>query len=186
MISITCSFNNAEQTIWGGGGWNGLLTERYTSCELIDGRLWHAVCQHARELGREKRQDLIYYSTRGVESVFGNCWIPTDLCPFTLDTLTMEPLVLIRWGTQRCVRWYTHLERWKQRDRINCTCLEWTWHGVSIWADEFCFVLRLWFPPLFYDGAGCNVDEPSALYVSTGILHKCFMCLQHNSTKPIY
>lgn len=66
MISITCSFNNAEQTIWGrGGGGNGLLTERYTSCELINGRLWHAVRQHARELGRGKRQDSIYYNTQG-------------------------------------------------------------------------------------------------------------------------
>lgn len=37
------------------------------------------------------------------------CLIRTDLCPLTLDTLTMEPLVLIRWGTQSWVRWYTDL-----------------------------------------------------------------------------
>lgn len=48
-------------------GGNGLLTERYTSRELINGRLWHAVRQHARELGREKRRDSIYYNTQGSE-----------------------------------------------------------------------------------------------------------------------
>lgn len=38
--------------------------------------------------------------------------IPTDLCPFTLDTLTTEPLVLIRCGTQSWVRWKTDLQQW--------------------------------------------------------------------------
>lgn len=104
----------------------------------------------ARQGTRERKTaGLNLLQQAGVEIVFGNRWIPTDLCPFTLDTLTMEPLVLIRWGTQWWVRWYTDLERWKQRDRVSCTCLEWTRHRMAIWANEFCFVPWLWFPVLF-------------------------------------
>lgn len=37
--------------------------------------------------------------------------LPTDLCPLTLDTLTMEPRVWTRWGTHSWVRWNTDLRR---------------------------------------------------------------------------
>jgi len=33
----------------------------------------------------------------------------TDLFPVMLDTLTMHPLVLMRWGTHSWVMWYTDL-----------------------------------------------------------------------------
>lgn len=47
-----------------------------------------------------------------IKDAVGNfsCIILTDLCPLTLDTLTIEPLVLIRWGTQSWVRWYIDLQ----------------------------------------------------------------------------
>lgn len=35
----------------------------------------------------------------------------TDLCPVMLDTLTMHPLVLMRWGTHSWVMWYTDLRQ---------------------------------------------------------------------------
>jgi hypothetical protein len=33
----------------------------------------------------------------------------TDLIPLTLDTITILPLVFVRWGTHSCVRWNTDL-----------------------------------------------------------------------------
>lgn len=41
-------------------GWKrkSRLTESCAPCELIDGRLWHAVRQHARELDRKTRRNL--------------------------------------------------------------------------------------------------------------------------------
>lgn len=143
MISITCSFNNAEQTIWGGRGKkNDLLTERYTSRELINGRLWHAVCQHPRELGREKRQDSIYYNKQG-----------SKMCLETAE----YPQISVR---SRWTRWQWSLWSWSggaRRDESGGTR---TWRDgnrgiVSIapaWNEldtEFCFVLWLWFPVLF-------------------------------------
>lgn len=142
----------------------------------------------ARQGTRERKTaGLNLLQHAGVENVFGNCWIPTDLCPFTLDTLTMEPLVLIRWGTQRWVRWYTDLERWKQRDRINCTCLEWTPHGMSIWANKLCFVLRLWFALLFTT-ARPAMWTSSALFMSLlefyiNVLCVCSTIWQNQFTK---
>lgn len=51
-----------------------------------------------------------WYAAGLVLKHLASCLIPTDLCPLILDTLTMEPLVSIRWGTQSWVRWYTDLE----------------------------------------------------------------------------
>ena len=87
------------------------LTKCNTTCELIDGGLGHAVRQHTGELQRDDNCEAQFLWRRVAENVLAR-WslIPTDLCPLTLDTLTMEPLVLIRWGTQSWVRWYTDLE----------------------------------------------------------------------------
>lgn len=79
---------------------NNLLTECCTTCELINGRLGHAVSQHTGELREEEHFKFITSHAFKKTKHVASCSKPTDLCPFTLDTLTMEPLVLIRCGTQ--------------------------------------------------------------------------------------
>lgn len=168
------------------GSGDGLLTERYTSRELINGRLWYAVRQHARELGREKRRDSIYYNTQG-----------SKMCLETAE----YPQISVR---SRWTRWRWSLWSWSGGARrdvsggtrtwsdgnkgIVSTAPAWNEHDTQCQFGPTSFVLRRDFGFLcfFTTVRPANVDELSALYVSAGILHKCFMCLQHNSTKPIY
>lgn len=70
----------------------------------------------------------------------GRCLIPTDLCPFTLDTLTTEPLVLIRCGTQSWVRWKTDLQRWTKGTSFrSCQTLAMYQRTVQLsWEEQPC------------------------------------------------
>lgn len=112
------------------------LTKSNTACELVDGWFGHAVGKYTRKLTDRKmckhhRQSTRAYTNKTMSNYFVFIWFIahmvlmykfiklTDRCPFTLDTFTIEPLVLIRCGTQRWVRWYTDLKEKKMFDFEN-------------------------------------------------------------------